>query len=891
LTTTLRRALAAFATAFLVAGSALVAAPAATAAPAGLSITTPEQGSAHRLGTIMFTGTIPEGATDFYLGLDGPADWNVPQVISGSTFAFGWYPGSEGTHTVNMLSGGQSASVTFLVDNVAPAIAFTSPAEGSGASKGDEVTISFTASGLGGGSLYLMPSGDGEHLIASGVDTYDGSIQWTIPGAPANFEHRLRAVDAAGNESIVYLHMVGVDTEAPTATFEHLRYDGTWEPLTNGTRVNPDHLFELRFAPDEELSTWSVSGLTDGDSIAENSYFGTFAPGWNNGQTRTLGVSLVDLSGNTTPYSFGLVADTRKPTIAVDAAAGTLSASGSITGTQSDNTGVDYLDVILRKFRADETCGAVQYTVPAALGAGTWSLALAPVTDLADGTYCVQARAIDAVGNVRTVDGGTVTIDVTAPAAPTGLAPADDVWSVDSLSWAPVSGAASYEYRSAGDPVALDGSPIYATTDPWVNLFFADTTFWQVRAIDAVGNVGDWSAVAAFNVLATPSLDPSTGCTGLFGCIVFTDAINASWNDVPGADGYEVEYTRRGDLATTADDVSRIVEVGAGVTSVSIDIPARFDDGFWTVRVRAVSDHRLQPGNTKKGEWSDGVNYLRDRSRPAAPVLTGPGNGSIGTNPSTDLTWLDDPQAVAWQLRLGTDPTTAPNGRLVNADRGDFIDPSFLLYIYALTGLPLDELDGEILADLDCEALGETLGGFGGAFDFDVAGCADGSLLLNDLPDGTYYWQARAIDMVGFFTHFCMQQAPVDVDCGDAKYGKWSQVFSFTVDRDYVAPVTPATPAAPVLPTTAKATKASAAPTDEPSAEPTVEPTAEPTAEPTEEPTEAPSDSTAGGAEAETTSGDGGEPFPTGWVFGGIGALVAAAGAFAFIRFLILRGR
>ena len=652
--------------------------------------------------------------------------------------------------------------------------------------------------------------------------------------------------------------MVGVDTEAPTATFEHLRYDGSWEPLTSGTRVNPDQYFEFRFTPDEELASWDVSGLP-GFSWEPNSYSGTWATGWNNGQTRTLGVSLVDLSANTTPYSFALVADTRKPTIAVDAAGGTLSASGSITGTQSDNTGVDYLDVILDKYRADETCGARVQTVPATLGDGTWSLALASITDLVDGTYCVRARAIDAVGNVRTVDGGIVTIDMTAPAAPTGLAPDDDVWSFDGLSWGDVADAASYEYRLAGDPLSLEGAPTYATIDPWANASFGSTTFWQVRAIDAVGNVGEWSAVASYNVLSTPSLD-SYGCTGLFGCIVFTDAINASWNEVPGADGYEVEYTRRGDLSTTADDVTRILEVEAGVTSVSIDIPARFDDGFWTVRLRAVSDHRLQPGDTRKGEWSDGVNYLRDRSRPAAPELTGPGNGWIGTNPSPDLTWIDDPQAVAWQLRLGTDPTTAPNGRLVNADRGDFIDPSFLLYFSALSGLPLDELDGDVLAELDCEALGESLGEFGSVFGFDVDGCADGSLLLNELPDGTYYWQARSIDLVGFFTHLCTQEAPVEVDCGDAKYGRWSQVFSFTIDRDYVAPVTPGTPPAVLLPTTAKSTTASRAAAEGPTAEPVAEPTEdaadEPTEEPTEEAAEAPDDSTDGGAEAETTSGD-----------------------------------
>jgi hypothetical protein len=191
MSTTLRRALAAFATAFLVAGSALVVVPAASAASPGLIVTSPASGSVFKSGTIYFSGSVPEGATDLVVGLDRSPNLSIPSAISGSTFSFSWSGLAEGQHTVTLLSGGQTASVSLTIDGTAPAIAFTSPVEGFAAEKDDEVTISFTASGLGGGSLYLMPSGDGEHLIASGVDTVKDIIVWTFLGSPGIFEHRV----------------------------------------------------------------------------------------------------------------------------------------------------------------------------------------------------------------------------------------------------------------------------------------------------------------------------------------------------------------------------------------------------------------------------------------------------------------------------------------------------------------------------------------------------------------------------------------------------------------------------------------------------------------------------------------------------------------------------
>ncbi len=129
---------------------------------------------------------------------------------------------------------------------------------------------------------------------------------------------------------------------------------------------------------------------------------------------------------------------------------------------------------------------------------------------------------------------------------------------------------------------------------------------------------------------------------------------------------------------------------------------------------------------------------------------------------------------------------------------------------------------------------------------------------MSNLPNGTYYWHARAFDEAG-------------------NPGDWSTVWSV-----HIAVPTPPAPPKKTLTSTGDET-------DDVVTEPTAEPTpsAEPTEEPTPEPTTDDGDSAGSGdPEAQDKPADAG--FPVGWVIAGFAILVLGALAF-LIRFLFFR--
>ena len=149
---------------------------------------------------------------------------------------------------------------------------------------------------------------------------------------------------------------------------------------------------------------------------------------------------------------------------------------------------------------------------------GLWS----PILNLDEGLTYWQVRAIDAAGNIGPwSDVWSIGVDTVKPVAPTQLTPTTGIPSTvtnPTLTWSAVD-ATRYQVRTATENSTnargrLNGANA-ASTAVGASLQKALTglpvgsLYWQVRAIDAVGNVGPWSTVWSIVVVA-PAVTPPT---------------------------------------------------------------------------------------------------------------------------------------------------------------------------------------------------------------------------------------------------------------------------------------------------------------------------------------------------------------------------------------------
>ena len=142
-----------------------------------------------------------------------------------------------------------------------------------------------------------------------------------------------------------------------------------------------------------------------------------------------------------------------------------------------------------------------------------------PGSGLADGTYSWRVRATDGANNVGPFSSvRTITIDTTPPVAPTPSAPADGASTDDTtpdFDWNDVSGASSYDLLV--DNNSDFSSPEVNQTGLSNSNFTPGTAFahgtyhWKVRARDALGNIGSYSAVRSFAIVGVDQQQLASG--------------------------------------------------------------------------------------------------------------------------------------------------------------------------------------------------------------------------------------------------------------------------------------------------------------------------------------------------------------------------------------------
>jgi len=220
----------------------------------------------------------------------------------------------------------------------------------------------------------------------------------------------------------------------------------------------------------------------------------------------------------------------------------------------------------------------------------------------------------------------------TSLSAPTLMSPQDDVTTAFSdlqFRWTPVSGASRYQFALGTDKTSDGTSILSPTVVDVVGTVYVPTTtmldanyFWQVRAYDSDGNLGEPSAIfevkkvwgnqtgSSFDVAGAEPTYPRalTGSTTYAGAQQTTlGDFELRWQPLPRATFYEVEvYPQNGDPVLTCRTASTSVTIigySAAGTGASSSLK-----GSGTCLWTSDKNKRIQVGGTYR--WRvRGVDY------------------------------------------------------------------------------------------------------------------------------------------------------------------------------------------------------------------------------------------------------------------------------------------
>jgi hypothetical protein len=231
-----------------------------------------------------------------------------------------------------------------------------------------------------------------------------------------------------------------------------------------------------------------------------------------------------------------------------------------------------------------------------------------------NGAYWWRVRAVGSDGSVSPWS-TSMSIEKDWADRPSLLAPAEGAtftYPTDHfrLEWAPVPGAWKYALSVATDPdlgsLVWSGGPVetQATAFTLSKPLTPDKTYyWGITPIDPAGNRGTPSDVRSFVWTWPSTTEPEV--TDLAGAVEIYD-YEFSWDEVPGAAGYEVEINFSSDWAPGSKvccDVNfntKVTTIGSTFTP-SLVLPNNYY--YW--RVRAIDPSR------NAGVWNVGPEFFK----------------------------------------------------------------------------------------------------------------------------------------------------------------------------------------------------------------------------------------------------------------------------------------
>ena len=438
--------------------------------------------------------------------------------------------------------------------------------------------------------------------------------------AGTSYSYQVRALDAAGNQgpfsaAVTASTSAPLDTQAPSApgvvsasVAGVSEIDLSWGAASDNVAVSGYQVFRCQGA-----------GCSNFVLVASPATTGYSNTGLSAGTSYSYQVRALDAAGNQGPFSAAVTASTSAPLdTQAPSAPGVVSASVAGVseidlswGAASDNVAVSGYQV----FRC-QGAGCSNFVLVASPATTGYSN-----TGLSAGTsYSYQVRALDAAGNqgpfsAAVTASTSAPLDTQAPSAPgvvsasvAGVSEIDLSWGAASDNVA-VSGYQVFRCQGAGcSNFVLVASP--ATTGYSNTGLSAGTSYsYQVRALDAAGNQGPFSAAVTASTSAPPSglvaaysFDAGSGSTatdssgsGNTGTIT-----NAIWS-TQGKYGGALSFNGSNARVNVANSASLQLSSGmtleawvdpAAVSSVWRDVIYKGDDNYY---MEAMSDSGAAP--------------------------------------------------------------------------------------------------------------------------------------------------------------------------------------------------------------------------------------------------------------------------------------------------------
>ena len=278
------------------------------------------------------------------------------------------------------------------------------------------------------------------------------------------------------------------------------------------------------------------------------------------------------------------------------------------------------------------------YTLVAADEGGTIKVQVSFTDDAANAESLTSAATatVDAAPNSPATGAptisGTAQVGETLTADTSGIADADGLTNV------------SYSYQWIANDGTSD-TAISGATNSTYTLVAADegkTIKVRVSFTDAAGH-GETLTSAATASVAARSDQGSTPDTPdqPVGTAVFVGGVDLEWNDVPGADSYDVQLFRNGQWMGLPGDGVEITFYGAGAIISELDPGST----HW-FQVRARNAHGSSDWSNFRQVGSTNQSALGKRARPdnapasGAPVIDG--TAQVGESLTADATGIED---------------------------------------------------------------------------------------------------------------------------------------------------------------------------------------------------------------------------------------------------------
>ncbi|GAB3402288.1 Ig-like domain-containing protein [Massilia agilis] len=588
-----------------------------------------------------------DGATEIGSGTaDGTGNWSI---TLGSDLSSGSH---NITATATDAAGNTSSASTALVVTIdatapaAPSALALAAASDSGSSSSDKLTSvtkpTISGNAEAGATVKLY---DGATEIGSG--TADGTGKWSITlGADlSSGAHDLtaKATDAAGNTSGASAPLaMTIDTTAPDAPSTPALAAGSdsgasssdnvtnvTKPTLSGTAEAGaivklyDGATEIGNGTADGTGNWSI---TLGSDLATGSHSitakATDAAGNVSGASAALTVT-IDTTAPAAPAALALAAGSDSGSSSSDKVTSVV--QPTITGTAEAGATVKLYD------------GATEIGSGTADGSGNWSIT---ANTLADGAHNITAKATDAAGNTGSASTAlVVTIDATAPAAPSALAlaAASDSGSSSSDKLTSVTKPTISGNAEAGATVKLyDGATEIGSgtadgTGKWSITLGTDLSSGAhnltAKATDAAGNTSAASAALTVTIDATAPDAPSTPAL-------------AAGSDSGASSSDNVSNVTKPTLSGTAE-AGAIVKLYDGATEIGNGTAD--GTGNWSITLGsdlATGAHSITATATDAagnvGAASSALTVTIDTAAPAAPAALALASGSDSGSSSSD---------------------------------------------------------------------------------------------------------------------------------------------------------------------------------------------------------------------------------------------------------------